>query len=51
MSFLDILREYKVNADLFYNEYISQLNIHLSEELFNKFRLYFLNMLNEVNLY
>lgn len=48
MSFEDILKEYKQNADVFYKSYINPFQLHFSEELFNKFRLFFLNMLSEV---
>lgn len=45
---MERLRELKDEAIAFHNAYVKDFTSNLSEERFNKFRLYFLNLINDV---
>ena len=48
MSQLNELKEISTNVSNFFDKFISTFNPDMSDKKFNKFRLYFINLLTEV---
>jgi hypothetical protein len=50
MSHLNELKEISTNVSNFFDKFITTFNPDMSDKKFNKFRLYFINLLTEVNI-
>lgn len=48
MSSMERLKELREEAIAFHNAYVKHFSSNLPEDKFNKFRLYFLNLINDV---
>lgn len=49
MSFIEVLKFYNVNANIFFKKFSENFKPKMTLDKFNKYRLYFINLLLKVN--
>ena len=48
MSFIEVLKFYNVNANIFFQKFSQNFKPKMNLDKFNKYRLYFINFLSDV---
>ena len=48
MSFIEVLKFYNVNANIFFKKFSQNFKPKMNLDKFNKYRLYFINFLSDV---
>jgi hypothetical protein len=48
MSFIEVLKFYNVNANIFFKKFSENFKPKMTLDKFNKYRLYFINFLSDV---